>query len=62
MAKIIEINKETCIGCGTCEALCPQVFHLDDAGKAEVIPNHPDDLSCIQEAIESCPVQVISLK
>ena len=62
MPKFVVINQELCIGCGTCEALCPQVFHLSDAGKAELLPNYPQDLSCIQEADESCPVQAISLK
>lgn len=62
MPKTIEINQELCIGCGTCEALCPQVFHLSDAGKAEIVPNHPENLPCIQEVVESCPVQAVSLK
>ena len=62
MVKTVVVDPDLCIGCGTCEALCPQVFHLSDAGKAEVIADHPENSPCIQEAIESCPVQAISLK
>ncbi len=57
------VNQETCIGCGTCESLCPEVFKLTD-GKAEVIPS--DDYSPFKEKIEqcvtSCPVQAISVE
>ncbi len=62
MPKTVVVDQELCIGCGTCEALCPQIFHLSDAGKAELIPNHSENLPCIQESIKSCPVQAISLK
>ncbi|NCF75471.1 MAG: ferredoxin [Xanthomonadaceae bacterium] len=55
-----KINKDVCIGCGTCASLCPEVFELSDAGKAKVKENAPEGVSCIQEAIDSCPVQAIS--
>jgi ferredoxin len=32
------VDQDTCIGCGTCEEICPAVFHVDETiGKAEVI-------------------------
>lgn len=56
------IDKEKCIGCGTCEALCPAVFKINTEGKAEVLPEF--DLQkqrrCVQETIEMCPVAAIS--
>jgi ferredoxin len=54
-----KVNQDVCIGCGTCESLCPEVFQLGDSGKAEVKADAPDNVSCIKEAIESCPVQAI---
>jgi len=54
----IKINKETCIGCGTCAAVCAEAFELDDEGKAQVIKDEEAD--CVKEAVESCPVQAIS--
>jgi ferredoxin len=53
-----KVNEELCIGCGTCEALCPKVFKLED-GKSKVISEDCGDCNC-QEIIESCPVSAIS--
>lgn len=61
MNKMVVINEEDCIGCGSCEAICPEVFKLDEErGKAVVIKPEggPEDL--IEEAIEACPVSCIS--
>ena len=57
-----QIDKEKCIGCGTCEALCPAVFKLNQEGKSEVLPeaDAQKHRRCIQEAIEMCPVKAIS--
>lgn len=59
MKKLV-INKDTCIGCGTCVALCPKVFKLTDDNKAEVIDQTADSPENIQNAIDSCPVTAIS--
>lgn len=55
-----KVNQEKCIGCGTCAALCPDVFEIGDDGKSHVkkLDNY-DDFS-VQEAIDSCPEQAIS--
>jgi len=56
----ISVNKDTCIGCGTCAAVCPKVFKLGDDGKAE--PVSQEESGCAKGAEESCPVQAISIK
>jgi len=50
MAKRIPvIDTEACIACGNCEAVCPEVFRLnEDLGHSEVI--NPDQ----------CPAECIS--
>ena len=56
-----KIDKDLCIGCGTCVALCPEVFELKDDGKA-YIKNPADCTKCdCQSVKESCPVEAISL-
>ena len=55
-----KINEELCIGCGTCESLCPNLFKIED-GKTHVIASYCGDCNC-QEAMDSCPVGAISLE
>ncbi len=54
------VDYETCIGCGSCVELCPEVFELRSDEKAWVIgPDKCHTCNC-QEAIDVCPVQAIS--
>jgi len=60
MSKKVYIEEEECVGCGSCEEICSEVFKLDeDTEKARVIKESggPEDL--IQEAMETCPVECI---
>jgi len=60
MGRRVLIDEEECIGCGSCEEICPEVFALnEDTEMAEVIKPEggPEDL--IEEAIEACPVECI---
>jgi ferredoxin len=52
---MVKVDKEKCIGCGACEALCPEGFKLED-GKARVLNQKA---KCIKEAKDACPVQAI---
>ncbi|MFP4461024.1 MAG: ferredoxin [Thermotogota bacterium] len=60
MAKVT-LDKDTCIGCGVCESLCPGVFKMVDDGKAEVITPETDE-SCAEDAASSCPVNAITVE
>lgn len=59
-----KVNQEACIGCGTCISLCGEVFELKEDNKSHVISGVSYDqyADCINEAIEICPVQAISLE
>lgn len=56
---MISVNQDTCIGCGSCVALCPKTFELGDDGKSIVV--NQDDVVCAKNAVDSCPVQAISI-
>jgi len=61
MNKKVIINEDDCIGCGTCETICPEVFKLDGkTGKSTVIKPEGGPENLIEEAIEACPVTCIS--
>jgi ferredoxin len=62
MAKEPYVDGSVCIGCGTCVALCPNVFQLQDDGKSKAINPAGASEPEIQQAIDSCPVQCISWK
>jgi ferredoxin len=56
----VHIDEDECIGCGTCEELCPEVFRLNtDTEKAEVIMPEGGPEELIEEAIDSCPASCI---
>jgi ferredoxin len=55
----ITIDKNLCIGCGTCVAIAPKSFRLSDEGKAEVVEPPGDNEAMVKEAIDSCPVAAI---
>ena len=59
MAEKIIIDQELCIGCGVCENLCPEVFELQDDGKAKVINN--ENCDC-EEVVNNCPVGAIKIE
>ncbi|MFA6810318.1 MAG: ferredoxin [Desulfoplanes sp.] len=56
----IVINHDECLGCETCVELCPAVFKMDDDGEKAVVIDPSSTLECVEEAIDSCPVEAIS--
>lgn len=56
-----KVNEDLCIGCGTCESLCPGVFQMQD-GKSHVISEECGEECNCQEAADSCPVSAITIE
>ncbi len=69
--KDVKIDQETCIGCGACESTCPEVFVLNAQVKSTVVEEYrtgnedqgevPEDIDCIEDAEDGCPVDAISV-
>jgi ferredoxin len=70
LAMKVQIDREGCIGCGVCEALCAEVFHLTEEGKSSITEKYrkgdlgrgevgKDMVPCVENARDSCPVSVI---
>ena len=57
------VNQDTCIGCGLCISTVPEVFEVNADGKAEAFGHTtPENKAAVQEAIDACPVQAISME
>ncbi|MDP2946740.1 MAG: ferredoxin [Nanoarchaeota archaeon] len=56
----ISVDKNKCIGCGSCVAICPKIFTMKD-GKAIVKKNDVEKLTCEKDAQDSCPVGAIKI-
>ena len=60
------IDEETCVGCGRCVEICPDVFVLDDEiainklGEGTDIPSQYEQ-AC-EEAAGECPVEAITIE
>ena len=65
-------EKEKCIGCGSCVALCPKYWEMAEDGKVQLLNSMLNEKSknfeleikkaeCNQGAVDSCPVQCISI-
>jgi ferredoxin len=56
---MVKIDKDKCIGCGTCVSICPEVFEIDSKDNKAKVKSGKKAL-CIKDAINSCPVGAIS--
>ena len=58
----VKLDREKCIGCGSCVSLTDQkIFDFDDEGKAYVVSEKIDDedLDTVKNAIDYCPTSAI---
>ena len=57
----IAVDRQRCMGTGTCLVYATQSLELDAEGKAAV--RHPitDDLAAVQSAVEACPTEALSI-
>ncbi len=53
----IKIDEQKCVGCGRCTEICPEIFKLNEKGKAEVIEE--GDKECAIRASDECPTEAI---
>lgn len=62
MTKKIIVDQEKCIGCNTCALIAPETFELDETIYKAHVKKQPAEINdLIQTAIDSCPVNAISM-
>jgi len=65
-------ERQKCIGCGSCAALCPKYWEIAEDGKAKLLNSKVNQktgneeleinkIECNQEAADICPVQIIRI-
>ncbi|MCB9554223.1 MAG: ferredoxin [Myxococcales bacterium] len=57
----IVIDREKCIGAGTCVTEAPATFQLDGDDRATVLDADGDDDQSVLWAAQGCPVSAITL-
>ena len=60
---VVEVDRERCVGSGTCELLAPDVFEVGDEGVVAVLRPEPegDDVDLVRDAVTACPTQALRL-
>jgi len=70
--KIIH-ERDKCIGCGACVAVCPKFWEITEDGKSKLIGSNLNQKTenyelevksqdCNQNAADNCPVGIIHIK
>ena len=56
----VKVN-DSCIGCGACESICDAVFSVDGVSQVDEAAV-ADNMDCVKEAADSCPVGAIEVE
>jgi ferredoxin len=59
----VEVDRELCVGSGTCELLAPDVFEVGDDGVVRVLQPEPgqSDEDAVRDAVAQCPTGALGL-
>ena len=60
--KKIKVLTDQCIGCGACVGIDPEHFDFNEDGLSHVISEENLESEALKDAIDSCPVGIISLE
>ena len=57
----IGIDRDACIGSGSCVVYAPGTFTQDAEAKAVVLDDPTDSLDTVRIAVEACPTRALQL-
>lgn len=58
----VRVDRGRCVGTAMCVAVAPNVFEIDNEGKAIVLVQKPQDRERLTKAAEECPTQAVILE
>jgi len=59
----VVVDRDRCVGSGSCEALAPDVFEVDDDGVLVVLRESlaDEEVADVRDAVTACPTRALSL-
>ena len=59
----VQVDPETCVGTGMCEASAPDLFEVGDDGVSHVLRADvpPDRVAAAREAADNCPTRALTV-
>ena len=61
MTRVV-VDRDRCVGSGTCEALAPDLFEVGDDGVVGLLRQDPaGDHEAARDAVSACPTGALSL-
>ncbi|HST99691.1 MAG TPA: ferredoxin [Geodermatophilus sp.] len=59
----VEVDRDVCVGSGTCELLAPEVFEVGDDGVVRLLQPEPGqaDEDAVRDAVAQCPTGALRL-
>jgi ferredoxin len=59
----IVVDYDACEANGVCEAVAPEVFHVDDDDNLQIVGDPTPELADkVRQAVQSCPKAALSLQ
>lgn len=57
----VQIDRDSCIGCGFCANTCPNVFEVEEGVEKAHVKRDPlsEDEAKVEDAMGGCPVMAI---
>jgi ferredoxin len=59
----VEVDRDVCVGSGTCELLAPELFEVGDDGVVRLLQPEPGqaDEDAVRDAVAQCPTGALRL-
>ncbi len=60
----VKVNRDACIGCGACAAICDDVFEIDDEGLSTAKVKEVEDKNTqeVRDAADACPTGAVEVE
>jgi ferredoxin len=57
----VVVDRDACMGTGTCMVYAPGTLEFDADGKATLRPDHTEHIEAVRAAVEACPTSALRI-